>query len=120
MATYTGVQRVTVRARRDDRRVARRARRPPSSAPDPDGRAGAARGARPGARADPGAQPALRRPLYTITAWRPMIHGVHDHALLLTTWEGLQFAVSLDADLRAQSRAHLALLDVAEFATAVH
>jgi hypothetical protein len=49
-----------------------------------------------------------------------MINGVKDHALLLTTWEGLQFAISLDADLRAQLRAHLALLDVAEFATAVH
>jgi len=49
-----------------------------------------------------------------------MINGLHEHALLLTTSEGLQFAVGLDADLRAQLQAHLALLDVAEFATTVH
>ena len=66
-----------------------------------------------------GAQPALERPLYTITAWNPMINGLHEHALLLPTSEGLQFAVGLDADLRAQLRAHLARLDV-EFKHVVH
>ena len=35
-----------------------------------------------------------------------MINALHKHALLLTTSEGLQFAVGLDADLRAQLRAH--------------
>ncbi len=67
-----------------------------------------------------GAQPALERPLYTITAWNPMINGLHEHALLLTTSEGLQFAVGLDADLRAQLRAHLARLDAVALAESVH
>ena len=57
-----------------------------------------------------GAQPALERPLYSITDWAPLMNGRHEHALLLTTFEGLQFAVALDAELRAQLRAHLALL----------
>ena len=67
-----------------------------------------------------GADPALERPLYTITEWNPMMNGLHKHALLLTTFEGLQFAVMLDADLRAQLRAHLALLDAAALAESVH
>jgi hypothetical protein len=57
------------------------------------------------------ADPALERRLYTITEWAPMINGVQDHALLLTTSAGLEFAVALDADRRAQLRVHLALLD---------
>ena len=47
------------------------------------------------------------RPLYTITAWTPLVNAVHDAALLLTT------------SRRAQLRAHLALLDAAALAASV-
>ena len=35
-----------------------------------------------------GAQPALERPLYSITDWAPLVNAVHDHALLRTTSNG--------------------------------
>jgi hypothetical protein len=58
-----------------------------------------------------------RRPrrfsLYTITAWTPLVNAVHESAWLLTTSEGLEFAVALDADLQACLRGHLPLLDAA-------
>ena len=40
---------------------------------------------------------ALGRPSTPSTAWNPMIDGLHEYTLRLTTWEGLQFAAGLDA-----------------------